>query len=196
MDSLDLVRHDVLRLARASLERALSDWGVQLGFEASLGEGWVRTVEAAEELDGFPSAEPYLEVTTRICRAAEGPVRLFLPMALVTPLVAAALGEPAPALPSGAEAFDDERLDALREMMNLLCGSANVIYEAYGLRMSQRVDEIQVALREPGVPDAVRGVVVGLPCRVGDAPAGELHQVVSVPLAHELSRATAHGPAG
>ncbi|MEM9381213.1 MAG: hypothetical protein AAGB93_14770 [Planctomycetota bacterium] len=179
----------LLDLTNQALGKALEDWEMQVGFASKLGVGEARMLRRSEDLETSLGSEPYLEVTTCVAQAAAGVVRIFLPVEAAWLLLRDVLCLPSSAERDAGEPLDETGVEALQEMMNLLCGSANVVYGGYGLRLSQSVDDLRVEQHAAGVAPDLRGLTIRFPYEIEGAPTSEIVQVMPVPLALAVARA-------
>lgn len=183
------VERIIVQLTQDSIQQTLDDWEMQVEFVAKIGEGTARLVKSGEGFANFWNNDPVLRVQTQVERAATGPVQIFFSTETAWPLLKSVL-----CLPGGAErppggVFDDEQVEAFSEMMNMLCGSANTVYDRYGLRLSQGVDHLKVSQEDPGIPEDVRGLIVTLPYEVDGCETREIVQAMPFPLALKVAKA-------
>ena len=178
----------ILELTSQALGKALEDWEMQVGFASKLGPGDARMLRRSEDLETSLASEPFLEVTTCVAQAAAGTVRLFLPVGAAWLLLRDVLCLPASAEREAGEPLDEMGVEAIQEMMNLLCGSANVVYGGYGRRLSQSVDDLKVEQHAAGEAPDLRGMTIRFPYEIEGAPTSEIVQVMPVPLALAVAR--------
>lgn len=179
----------VHRFTEIAVKKGLEDWETQIEFASSIGEGRVSVARSAEEVDAFWSREAYLEVTTEVQRSAEGALRWFFSMESAWPIVREALCMPPSAELGEDGILTDAQLDAFKEMMNLLCGSANAVYQQFGMQLSQSVDSLSVVQREPGAPENIRGLVITMPYSIDGTESREIIQVLAAPVAIAIAEA-------
>ncbi len=177
----------VLPLTRTALQQALDDWEVQVGFASRVTDGASRLARGPDGVSAFWNKEPHLEVTTQIEGAAAGPIKLYFSVESAWPLLREVLCLPGSADRGAAGLLGDEEVEAFMEMMNLLCGSANTVYDNYGLRFSQSVDHLRVVQNKPGLPSTLRGFLSVLPYEIAGGETREILQVLSFPLARAIA---------
>ncbi|MGB0330279.1 MAG: hypothetical protein ACPGPE_00510 [Planctomycetota bacterium] len=189
MNAIEKLLETTLELATVSLSQALQDWNVQVGFMAKLGEGVALIARTNDAVDARIRDDTHVHVATRVEHAARGEFELLFPMAGARQLLCAALCLPGDEDGDLTQGMDEMEIDALHEMMNLLCGSVNSVYGDYDLRLSQNVEDLQVKQREGGPDVDLRGVVVVFPLELEGAGSHQLVQVLPLPTALAMARA-------
>ena len=183
------------RLTHDAVEQALLDWEVQIGFVSKITEVRAHMLRGPEELSDTWNSEHYLRMTTQVEYAAAGTVQFFFSTESAWPLVRDALCLP-PAEDRGVgDELGESEIEAFQEMMNMFCGSANAIYDRFGLRLSQSVEHLKVEQGEPGLPQDLHGFAISMQYEIEGQEPREIVQVMPFPLAWSVAKAIRSGAA-
>lgn len=139
-------RECVAQVFRAVFEQALKDWGAMLGIAGVVKDTNVRVLPYSHELVRRMTVGGAF-VRTRIESRMGGPLIVVLPPALVGNLLAVALMLPhSSANTPKVDWTNAGHVDAVREIVNLMCGSATRALEETGTRtrVSQAVEQLSV----------------------------------------------------
>lgn len=166
------VRDSVASLLRSCFRRALDDWKLLFGFEASVRGAHARVLPASPELVARIAAGGVI-ARTRFEGEVEGPVAFVLPGPLAAAAVAHATLAPVPE-DGRVDPNDADQRRAVVEMLHLFCGSATQgLEEAQrpGVRIARDEERLAVEIApERAAPLDANGPLM---CIAIDIAAGE-----------------------
>ncbi|MEZ5977741.1 MAG: hypothetical protein R3F34_05935 [Planctomycetota bacterium] len=146
-DTQDRARERIKAVVSGMFGQAFLDWGEMLGFEGSVGACTVRVLPHAPGLLERIVGDGLLVRTRLEIRGAGEPVLLVIPAVVLGTALANALMLPVEAGAKPSVDWDNAgHVDAIKELVNLFCGSASAALGKLGVRgrVSQTVDELSI----------------------------------------------------